>query len=62
MSIFKCVSGQKCLLIEKNNFAANQIYRIMYSSENLERFLLSVPDRGLASWRISVSTQFWAMN
>ena len=40
-----------------SNFAANQIYRIMYSSEDLERFYfqyqtLSVPDRGFASWRI----------
>ena len=25
-------------MIERNNFAANQIYRIMYSSEDLERF------------------------
>ena len=34
----KIVSGQKRLLIEMNAFAANQIYRIMYSSEDLERF------------------------
>ena len=32
------VSSQKWLLIEMSNFAANQIYRIMYSSEDLERF------------------------
>lgn len=32
------VSSQKWLLIEMGNFAANQIYRIMYSSEDLERF------------------------
>ena len=32
------VSSQKWLLIESPIFAANQIYRIMYSSEDLERF------------------------
>lgn len=26
--------SSKSLLIERNNFAANQIYRIMYSSED----------------------------
>ena len=34
----KIVSGQKRLLIEMNAFAANPIYSIMYSSEDLERF------------------------
>lgn len=38
-------------MIESSIFAANQILRIMYSSEDLESFLLSIPDRGLASWR-----------
>ena len=32
------------LLIELGTFAANPIYRIMYSGEDIERFLLSVPD------------------
>ena len=39
---------KKWLLIEVNNFAANQIYRIMYSNEDIERFSLSVPYRGFA--------------
>ena len=46
------VSSKKWLLIETNNFAINQIYRIMYSSEYLESFF-SVPKRGFASWRLS---------
>lgn len=32
------VRCQNRLLIERNNFAANQIYGIMYSSEDFERF------------------------
>ena len=32
------IAVKKWLLIEMSNFAANQIYRIMYSSEDLERF------------------------
>ena len=34
----KRVSSQKRLLIESDTFAAHPIYRIMYSSEDLERF------------------------
>ena len=34
-------------MIERNNFAANQIYRIMYSSEDLERFYFQYQSEAL---------------
>ena len=39
--------SKKWLLIKKKNLAANQIYRIMYSSEDLERFYFQYQSEAL---------------
>ena len=41
------VSSQKRLLIESDTFAANPIYIIMYSSEDLERFYFQYQSEAL---------------
>lgn len=37
---------KKWLLVESNKFAANQICKIVYSSEDFERFYLQYQDIG----------------